>query len=390
MKLAYVCCDPGVPVFGSKGGSIHVQSVLGSLVRRGVEVVLYARRVGGNTPAGLEGIRLEKLAKAPRGQTVQRERFLLDDNQTIQSMLAKEDGFDVIYERHSLWSYGAMAFACDAGIPGVLEVNAPLVEEQLRYRTLHLVDETQAAVAKSFAAAGAVLAVSRELGQWLDTQTAARGRVHVVSNGVDVERFGNQVKPRLSTETDVVTIGFVGSLRPWHGVDQLLAAFLRLRKAHRSVRLVIVGDGPMRAELEAMIAQHDDAKDAVIFVGSVEPDSVPGWLASMDIAVVPYPALEGFYFSPLKLYEYMASGRAIVASAVGQVCDVIADGYSGLLYRPGDIDSMCGALVRLVGDRALRLKLGSNARDVACREHSWDRRVEEILQIASTLGGVRV
>ncbi|HHN79102.1 MAG TPA: glycosyl transferase family 1, partial [Phycisphaerales bacterium] len=207
MKIAYVCTDPGVPVFGCKGGSIHVQSVVRALLARGAEVVLFARRLGGEPPSGLESVAVRKLSKAPKGQTAERERFLLDANEELREMLGAEPGVDLVYERYSLFSYAAMEYARNAGIAGLLEVNALLIEEQQRYRSLTLVSQAEEASGRCLAAAGSVLAVSRTLADRLERETAARGRVHVVPNGVDIARFGPLVEPSLPGEEGQVTIG---------------------------------------------------------------------------------------------------------------------------------------------------------------------------------------
>lgn len=387
MKVAYVCTDPGVPVFGSKGGSIHVQSVVRALLARGADVVLFARRIGGDAPAGLESVPLRRLSKAPSGQTAEREGFLLAANTELRELLAAEPGIDIVYERHSLFSFAAMEHAREAGIPGLLEVNAPLIEEQQRFRSLTRVEEARAADARCFDAAGAVLAVSRPLAERLERETTASGRVHVVANGVDISRFGPRVVPALPAEAHEVTVGFVGSLRPWHGVEQLVGAFLRLRRELAPVRLLIVGDGPMREQLETACAPE---AEAVVMTGAVAPTEVPGLLASMDIAVAPYPRMDEFYFSPLKLYEYMAAGVAIVASAAGQVGEVIHDQHTGLLYEPDDAEGLHAVLRRLVGDAALRARLGSHARETAGRDHGWESVAGRVLDLAAGLRGAAV
>jgi len=379
MKIAYVCTDPGVPVFGNKGGSIHVQSVVRALMAQGAEVVLYARRIGGEPPAGLDTVRVCKLTKAPRGQTPEREQFLLDANRQVRELLAGEAEWDLVYERHALFSFAAMEYARKAGIPGLLEVNAPLVEEQQRFRTLSLVDEAEHAATRCFAAASGLLAVSRPLATWLSRRPEAAGRVHIVPNGVDVERFGPGVLPTLPDHAGRVTIGFVGSLRPWHGVEQLVEAFVQLRQEGLPLRLLIVGDGPMREQIEQMCASQ---ADSVVFTGAVPLTDIPGLIASMDIAAAPYPRMEGFYFSPLKLYEYMAGGVSIVASALGQVCEVIDHEQTGLLYEPGNVPALCGTIRRLAQDPNLRAMLGSNARAKACRDHRWECVASKILQLA--------
>ena len=126
-------------------------------------------------------------------------------------------------------------------------------------------------------------------------------------------------------------MGFVGTLRPWHGVEGLIEAFAVLHGLDPDVRLLIVGDGPLRNTLESMAADRG-VSHAVDFRGAVEPSEVPRMLASMDVAVAPYPPLDDFYFSPLKLFEYMAAGCAIVAAAIGQINQTVGD-FQGNLAR---------------------------------------------------------
>jgi glycosyltransferase involved in cell wall biosynthesis len=327
---------------------------------------------------------VRRLSKAPSGQTPEREQFLLDANSDLREMLSAEPGIDLVYERHSLFSFAAMEFAKETGIPGLLEVNAPLVEEQQNYRSLTMVEQAQAAAARAFEAARAVLAVSSPLAEWLEQQPEAAGRVHVVPNGVDVSRFQAN-KPYLPARKDLVTIGFVGSLRPWHGVELLVEAFLRLRQELVPMRLLVVGDGPMRAQIEALCErEHADA----VFTGTVCPTQVPGLLASMDIAVAPYPPMDRFYFSPLKLFEYMAAGVAIAASASGQVSQVIDHGQTGLLYEPDDADGLYRVLQQLTSNATLRRQLGASAREAAVHRHGWDSVAGRILDLANEYGEV--
>lgn len=376
-RLAYVCADPGVPLFGHKGSSVHVGEVVRALLDRGIAVTVLARRVGGAAPAGLEAARVIKLPE-PAGTGADRERAMLISNASTRQALEHSGPFDAVYERHALWSYAGMEHAAERGIPGLLEVNAPLVLEQRTYRSLALEHEAEQAADRAFSSATAILAVSSALAEWLEANPAARGRVHVVRNGVDTHRIHPDARPASPSPT--LTVGFVGTLRPWHGIETLAEAFMMLRERGVRCRLLIVGDGPVREAVEARLSPH--ARD-VHWTGAITPDAVPGYLASMDIAVAPYPPMEGFYFSPLKLFEYMASGRAIVASDIGQVSEVIEDGTTGLLCAPGDAAALADAIAALAGDPALRRRLGSAARSAAERRHRWDAVVDRTLELAT-------
>jgi glycosyltransferase involved in cell wall biosynthesis len=142
-----------------------------------------------------------------------------------------------------------------------------------------------------------------------------------------------------------------------------------------------VGDGPERPTLLSLLA-HYGVRSSTVVAGAVAPQDIPGWLASMDVGVAPYPQATGFYFSPLKVYEYMAAGRPVVASRVGQVARLVQDGVTGLLCPPGDATALAGALTRLYRDSPERERMGRAGRELVLREHTWDAVVERILRIA--------
>ena len=381
MRIAYVCADHGVPVFGTKGSSNHVQEVVRSMVAQRARVEIFAARIGGQPPPGLDGVPVHRLPKGSRDTREQKERSALDANGHLRDALDSRGPFDMVYERHSLWSYAGMEYARDHSVPGLLEVNAPLIQEQRRYRRLVLQDETNRAVARAFGAASALLGVSEGVAGYLRDHSAVSSPVHVVPNGVDPERFLPPSHDRPRHEERPVRVGFVGTLKPWHAVEDLIEAFARLHGRDGNTRLLIVGDGPQRHILEAKVAACG-AHDAVDFHGAVAPAEVPPLLASMDVAVVPYSPAEKFYFSPLKLFEYMAAGRAIVAAEIGQMKTFVIDGVTGLLYPPGDIAGLSSALARLAADEPLRRRLGAAARRVAVRDHTWHAVIGRVFELS--------
>jgi ATP-binding cassette subfamily B protein len=380
MRIAHICADPGIPIFGRKGGSIHVQEVVRALVRCGAEVTLFATRVDGDTPPGLESVRLHVLPPIGKGDTAWREQAALNANEHLHRALAAAGPFDFIYERYSLWSYAGMEFARAAGIPGLLEVNAPLIEEQAQHRSLVNQVEARGVARRVFGAATALLAVSSEVAHYLNRFPEALGHVHVLPNGVDPQRFAANLAPARPRAPGTYTIGFVGTLKAWHGVDVLVDAFTLLQKNDPGLRLLIVGDGPGRESLTATLATRG-LLEVAHFTGAVDPSAIPSWLRSMDVAVAPYPQLDNFYFSPLKVYEYMAAGLPVVASQIGQLATLIDDGVNGLLCPAGDASALAAALARLRADPALAARLGRNARQTISEQHTWDQVAQRILEL---------
>ena len=371
-RVAYVCADPGIPVLGCKGASVHVQEVVRAMVRRGCDVTLFAARSDG--PERLEGVRVVALPN-PRGATLaERERAALAANADLARALREHAPFDVVYERYSLFSSAGMAAARDTGAVAVLEVNAPLVEEQARHRGLHDRATAQESVRRAAGAADLVVAVSAPVARWAVAHGAAPQRTIVAANAVDPQRFD---LPRVLAD-DTFTVGFVGTLKPWHGLEVLAEAFVAGARRRPSWRLLVVGDGPQR---EALGERLDGAGLAgrATFAGSVAPSQVPAQLARMDAAVAPYRDAPGCYFSPLKLYEYLAAGVPVVASAVGEIAEVIADGRNGLLVAPGDAPALTAALQRLHADPPLRAALSAHGRATIRDGHTWDDVVGTIL-----------
>lgn len=378
MRIAYVCADPGIPVFGHKGCSIHVQEVIRALRHQGATVELFAVRVGGLPPADLTEVPLHQLPPVPKGDLAQREQTAIALNPILHTELERTGPFDLIYERYSLWSYSALELAQATGIPALLEVNAPLIDEQAQHRGLVHRNLAKQCAHRAFHAASELIAVSAEIKDYL-AGWGAGDRVTVIPNGVNHHRF---TRARWGGRSDnAFTVGFVGSLKPWHGLAHLVNAFEHLHQRVPQARLLIVGDGPERAALEAELAKRQLAS-VTYLTGAVPPEQIPALLAQMDVAVAPYPASTDFYFSPLKVVEYMAAGLPVVVSDIGQLRHLVVNNVTGLLRPPGDDIALALALEDLWRSPSRRRSLGQAARQHILAHHTWDGVAEKILAIA--------
>lgn len=409
MKILYLCADPGIPVFGTKGASVHVRALISAFRRAGHDVTLVAPVL----------VRHESDETSPVDATVRHRPF--DDtiksatarlratdevlgtqtsianevrrvlyNQSLMESLLPElelDRPDVIYERLSLMGTAGVEIARRLSIPLLLEVNAPLSLETAAYRRLHLTELASLSEQHAIRAADAVLAVSAPVREHAIGLGAAPDRVHVLPNAIDPELFSprprdDAVRAGLGAREGDVLLGFVGGLRPWHGVDLLPQILGALVARGRPVRMVIAGDGQLRAELEREFRQRD-LDGYVCFTGALDHHAVAALTAQLDIALAPYPQLDhAFYFSPLKLFEYMGAGAAVVASRIGQIAEVVRDGETGVLTPPGDVAAVVSACERLIAEPDIRRALGQAASRQVHATYTWDHNAERAVDLA--------
>lgn len=383
MRIAYVSADRGIPVFGEKGASVHIQEMIRAFAKLGHEVrVIAARRGEGCDPA----LHVEDVPITVAGNDrAEKERAAMAQADAIEARLVslwRDWPFDMIYERYSLWSAAGCRAARRLSVPVVTEINAPLLLEQAAYRTLVCEQEARAIEAEVLAGSYALAAVSRQVGRYLTKAGAEASRVHVIGNAVDTGRFHPGVPPTAlpGVAPDAFVVGFTGSLKMWHGVDTLLQAFRELRDRDPRAHLLICGDGPKRGWIDGFVAGAG-LDDAVTMAGWVDHAALPGLIARMDVATAPYPAAEDHYFSPLKLYEYLALGRPVLASDIGQTAELLRGSEAALLVPPGDAGALARGLLGLCRDRALLERMSAEAAREGAR-HDWTGNAARVVEIA--------
>ncbi len=403
MKVLYLCTDPGIDVTGRSGGSVHIRAVLRAFSQLGHQVSLVASTVSSPVSLGRDGgieVHAAPVARPYRalGWCIRNAERILGKHRRrnpdvvrllhnikfsrVSAATAREFQPDFIYERYSLWGLAGGRLARQLGLPYVLEVNAPLTYEQERRAGLTLPSIARRVERAIWLGAGLVVAVSEELRKDLEAAGVVPERIQVLPNAVDPTLFrksvdGAALRNKFNLDGRFV-IGFVGTFKRWHGVDLLLAAFRELHREDSTTHLLMVGEGPLRGQLEQEVARAGLA-DAVTFAGSVPHEEVPRYIAAMDVAVAPVPALDRFYYSPLKIFEYMAVGRPVVAGRIGQVARVITEGVNGLLFEPGDVGSLVQQIRRLQHDSTLRVELGKRA-SAACAMQTWKCNAARLIQ----------
>ena len=376
MRIALLCPDPGIPLGGAKGASVHLRAVATALLRARHQVTAIVATPGPEyCYAALEARGLEvRVLGQPRTEREVAWHF---------SHVKPE----LVIERLSLLAPEGALAAAAAHVPHLYEVNAPLEEEAATHRRFRDVVEARVAFRRGLAATRGAVAVSEEVAEWVKRLAPAGLPVQVESNGAGTEfltspdtQVVHELADRLRLEKGEFRVGFVGSFRPWHDIETLLEAADEVSRLVPT-RVVLVGEGRRRDELLRTALR---GRAAVTLIGVVPHHDVPLHLALCDAVAVPY-AREDAYFSPLKLLEAMAAARPVVASATGPVRRVLTDEHDGLLVPPGDRPAFARALTRLATQPALRLKIGAEARRTVERAYTWDAVLERILAFAAGL-----
>jgi glycosyltransferase involved in cell wall biosynthesis len=343
MNVLYICADRGIPVLGNKGASVHVRSLTAAMQKLGHQVTLVARRWDEGNPAPCVH-RLEHLETDPDDAADQLERLI------------RIERSHVVIERYSLSSGAGRVATRRCGVSLTLEVNAPLADEAARYRGL---DDSgaEAREHEMFRTADRIQVVSSALLRYAHS-VAPEVPAAWIPNGADVDCFSAAPPAAPASMAGRVVLGFVGSLKLWHGVEGLLEAFARVYRENPRAVLVLAGTGPQEGGLIER-ANRSDLRGGVVFTGEVPHAQIPSLVSRFDVAVAPYLPVEDFYFQPLKVVEYLASGKPVVYSDQGDLRALVGPG--GLGYAPGSIPQLGDRLVRVLGDAGLRRDLAAAA-----------------------------
>jgi glycosyltransferase involved in cell wall biosynthesis len=363
MKLLYCAIDQTVP--GTTGGSVHVEAVARGLAARGHEIHVVARP--GSDPFPSNGAHWVAMAP-PLG--ARQLRWLRAGAVT---RLARALRVEAVIERYYNFGGEGIVAAGATGALGVLEVNAPVIDHdgspKARLDKALLVEPMRRWRERLCARADLIVTPNAAI---LPPGTPP-AKIAVLEWGADTERFrpGAAGPLRFDRPAGMLAV-FAGAFRSWHGAVHLVRAVRLLReRGHRDVSAVLIGDGPElpRARREA---GHEQG---ILFTGAVPHEEMPAHLAAADVGVAPFdlgahaPLALGFYWSPLKIFEYMASGLPVVAPAVDRLPNLVG-ATEGILYSPPDHHGLAAALEAL-RDGSVRARMGAAARARAEADFSW-------------------
>ena len=295
--------------------------------------------------------------------------------------LIDDHHIDVVIYRQNLFNFAPFMAAKKRNIPIVCEVNSmrsmeyKLIDPKAKATVL-----TRWAERKSAASADAVCVVSTAIKQKLDAYGTGVP-VSVVVNGVDADEFNPERHPRAEAKkkldlSDRLVLGYVGSYKNWHGLDVTVEVLDRLRQNDPRWHLLLIGNGSCFADIERTIRAKGLAR-AVTQIKAVPHQRVPEYMAAFDIALMTYPALPDFYFSPLKMFEYMAMGIPVVATKIGQIAEIVSED-TGVLVDPPTAENFSAAIEQSAPHLE---RLGVNARRLMVDSYSWAANASHIMEV---------
>jgi len=390
VRVVYLRSTPG-PGTQAGGAASHIKGVVEGLETLGAEVQI----ISNDLIAGLRfpADRFKMIPPQPAGGT--RALFDIHNNLVFTRgavpLIERADA-DFIYQRYARFSWAGVAAALRTKRPLLLEYNGSEVWVGKHWDRVGSLDLLERYERLNLDAAARIFVVSEVERRNLEARGVRAEKIVVNPNGVDVEMFrpgvgGEEVRRELGIEDHELVAGFVGTFGPWHGVEKLAAA-IKLLPSELPVRFLLVGSGSLHAEVTKQLEREVDER-RVIFTGAVGHDRVPKLLDACDILVAPHVPLAGgseFFGSPTKIFEYMAMGKGIVASRLGQIGEVLVDRETALLVEPGHVDELTAAIIEMVRSDSLRVTLGTKAREVAEREHTWKHNAQRVLEAYRSLG----
>lgn len=349
------------------GGTTHVGEVAKHLIQRGHNVIIAAKQINGLGKEKVNGLNVFRFSWLLRD--VPSSRGIIRGLHALQLVkISLENNIDIILERESSDGSGGLA-ARILGLPMIEEVN------DLQYYN------------GSLQYAKKILCVTNDNDRIIPKKY--RDKVEVISNAVDTEAITPETKPVKikGVPKDSSIVGYIGAFYPWHGLEEILKA-AEFVCAKTNTMFVLVGGAKHGSQSQSIeMLKHELAKkkilDRFIFTGKVPHEQIGGYIAAFDICLAPFNPVKhepfkkyGYFFSPLKIFEYMAAGKAIISTNVGSLPRILGE-HRGILVPPGNSKALGEAIIDLINNPSKISELGQNARAFA-EMNSWERRSEQI------------
>ncbi len=438
MKILYIVGDPGICLETCSGAAAHILETVRALRKIGHEVLVVATHCNDNFNLDISGIRIKKLhifeylisklekirsfnfgksEKKYKQKVTNKKRNTKNFNNTNKNNVLKsfylylfynvfrnslnyiEDYFlypkvfskkveeyiknfspDFVYERYSLGHFYVLDICKRYNIPHVLEVNALLAKEAFLQKKLPFLLTYLAKMQERnfFRKAELIFVVSKCLKDEIDPYSS---KIIVNPNGVDIDHFnpqkiGDYIKKQFNITSPVV--GWVGTFKPMRGLIEFLEIAKEVLKFRTDITFLLVGDGPLKPYVVQFIKENSLYKNFIL-PGRISRSELPYYIAVMDIALAPYPSEGAKYFSPLKVLEYMAMQKAVIATSEGQCIDLLSDG-AGILLPISNFQIWAKKIIELLNNKKLYHSLGKGAREKVEKYYTWENNALTIIK----------
>jgi glycosyltransferase involved in cell wall biosynthesis len=388
-RFTYLRSSPG-PGTQAGGAASHINGFINAALQLGAKIAFLSN----DEIAGLDPEKLKFKIIWPEPVGTSRAAFDIYNNLHFTEAALSEinpQEADFIYQRYARFSWAGVAAALHTKRPLFLEYNGSEVWVGRFWDGVNKLDLLARYEHLNVKAATRIFVVSEvERRNLLDAGVESE-KIIVNPNGVDPEKFkpgigGDDARRELGIAPDEVLVGFVGTFGPWHGVEVLAKAITAI-PGETKLRFLLIGSGALRGRVEEILREGGVA-DRVIMLGAVAHDQVPQLLDACDVLASPHVPLDAgaeFFGSPTKLFEYMAMGKGIVASRLGQIGEVLEHERTALLVEAGNAPELTDAIVRLSESRELRERLGAAARRAAIERHTWKHNAQRVLDEYASL-----
>jgi len=367
---------------GEEPESIHIREIIEALTALGHEVKVVGPAKLQNSGAISHASKLARIKRAM-------PRFIFELMQIAYNAVAyrevalaiKQFRPAFVYERYALFGFSGVWAARRAGVPLVLEVNTPYAYAWARYYGLKLKSLARFIEQAVLRKADGIITVTEVQKRFLQETYVPGKRVVVCQNAIDPEKFYSELPPdqkiveQLDKPIGGIVVGFVGTMNRWQGIPGFKQVIPLVLQQNDSVRFLFVGDGEYRKELEDYVVDSGFAH-AVVFAGRRAHSQIPSLVSAMDVTVL---LNSNDYGSPMKIFEYWAMGKAVIAPKVAPVEEVMQHGINGIVIERGDCQALAQAIIELAQDPQTRVRLGSVGRDYVLSQHTWKKNAEAIL-----------
>lgn len=378
ISIACLCTDPGVPVLGFKGCSVHLREMCSALASLGAEVSLYAMSKGEGNPYPHDITEINFFKKKLLGKDLRLMLSNLLFYRTCKNIF-KTSKPHFLYARYHIYGWAGVKLAREFSIPIIMHVDDLRVEiEKDRLHFPKLAETFETAILKRV---DAICCPSKILKSLILEKGVDDQKILVTPNGINIDEFNNnsdgrEIRKRFGLEGKFI-IGYVGVLKKLWGIHTILESAQKVLCQRKDIHFMLVGQGKAFPEIESFV-KDKGLGDRFTLTGAVAHSDVPKYISAMDIGLAPYELLEPFYGSPMKIFEYMAMGKPVITTPQGQIKDLVEHGENGLLIEPDDSDGLAKAILELGGNKDMMKNMGLKAR-ATVESYTWEANARKVL-----------